>query len=63
MVYRIVMYVIHVRGMWIDLRPEELAREVAQEVLMCCIDRDRGDNFKIQPIVLLGHRRLLQVKR
>ena len=42
MVYRIVMYVIHVRGLWIDARPEVLAGEVAEEVLMCCIDRDRG---------------------
>ena len=40
MVYRIVMYVIHVRGLWIDVRPEEFAGEVAQEVLMCCVDRD-----------------------
>lgn len=42
MVYRIVMYIINVRGIWIDVRPEEFAGEVAQEVMMCCIDRDRG---------------------
>ena len=42
MVYHIVMNVIHVRGLWIDVRPEEFAGEVAQEVLMCCVDRDRG---------------------
>ena len=42
MVYRIVIYVIHVRGLWIDIRPEEFAGEVAQEILTCCVDRDRG---------------------
>lgn len=36
------MYIINVRGLWIDVRPEEFAGEVAQEVMMCCVDRDRG---------------------
>ena len=42
MVYRIIMYVIHVRGLWIDTRQEEFSGEVAQEILMCCVDRGRG---------------------
>ena len=42
MVYCIRMYVIHVRGLWIDMRPEEFAGEIAQEELMCCVNSDRG---------------------
>lgn len=36
------MYVIHERGLWIDIRPEEFAGEIAQEELMCCVNSDRG---------------------
>ena len=63
MVYRIVIYVIHVRGLWIDIRKEEFVGEVAQEILMCCVDRDRGRQLQNVNHRSVGLRRPHQTRR